>query len=174
MEFCAWRDDGPAYRPPLVTEKVRSWNAAQRWREANPGQVVFTNGVFDLLHPGHLAALETARSWGDLLVVGINDDASAARLAKGRGRPIVAAADRARLVAGFGVVDCVVVFEEDTPERLIAHLAPDVLVKGNEYDPDTLPGGAFVRDRGGRVEIADRVPGYSTTRLIERINDVTT
>ena len=86
MEFCAWRDDGPAYRPPLVTEKVRSWNAAQRWREANPGQVVFTNGVFDLLHPGHLAALETARSWGDLLMVGINDDASAARLAKGRGR----------------------------------------------------------------------------------------
>jgi len=131
--------------------------------------VVFTNGVFDLLHAGHLAGLEAARGLGDALIVGVNDDASARRLEKGNGRPFVPAAERARLVAALRPVDCVVTFGEDTPAALIAALEPDVLVKGDDYDPATLPGRDTVLARGGVVTVVPLLPHRSTTALVERI-----
>jgi len=120
--------------------KVRDRAGALAWRRAQAGKVVFTNGVFDLLHPGHLALLEAARSEGDALVVGLNSDASVRRLGKGAERPLVPEAARARLLAGFASVDCVTLFDEDTPLALIELLAPDVLAKGADYTRDRIVG----------------------------------
>jgi rfaE bifunctional protein nucleotidyltransferase chain/domain len=130
---------------------------------------VFTNGVFDLLHPGHLALLEAARSEGDALVVGLNSDASVRRLGKSPDRPLVPEAARARLLAGFAAVDCVVLFDEDTPLELIRALEPDVLVKGADYARDQIVGADYVEARGGRVVRVNLVPDQSTTRLVERL-----
>lgn len=151
------------------TGRVLDRAAARRWRRAQKGRVVFTNGVFDLLHAGHLAGLEAARALGEVLVVGVNDDVSARRLVKGNGRPFVPAADRARLVAALRPVDCVVTFGEDTPAALVAELEPDVLVKGGDYDPLTLPGRETVLARGGVVTVVPLLPHRSTTALVERI-----
>ncbi len=131
--------------------------------------MVFTNGVFDLLHAGHIHVLESARALGDALIVGVNTDASVRRLEKGAERPIVAAADRARVLAALACVDRVVLFDEDTPAQLIAALQPDVLVKGGDYSPDTVVGADTVRARGGRVVIIPLLPDRSTTRLVERL-----
>lgn len=133
------------------------------------GNVVFTNGVFDILHPGHLALLEAARSEGGSLVVGINSDASVRRLGKSPDRPMVPEAARARMVAGFAAVDCVVLFDEDTPLELIRALEPDVLVKGADYTREQIVGADLVESRGGRVVRVELVPGESTTRLVERL-----
>jgi len=149
--------------------KVRDRAAALAWRRAQAGQVVFTNGVFDLLHPGHLALLEAARSAGDALVVGLNSDASVRRLGKGADRPLVPETARARLLAGFAAVDCVILFDEDTPLALIELLAPDVLVKGADYTRDRIVGADLVEARGGRVVRVELVPDHSTTRLVERL-----
>jgi D-beta-D-heptose 7-phosphate kinase/D-beta-D-heptose 1-phosphate adenosyltransferase len=134
---------------------------------------VFTNGCFELLHAGHVDYLERARSLGDALVVGVNGDASARRLAKGRGRPIVGEADRALLVAALESVDGVCVFDEDTPEALIRAVQPDVLVKGAEYTLDQVAGRQVVQERGGRVELLPLLEGRSTTGLIQRAKEVT-
>ena len=131
--------------------------------------MVFTNGVFDLLHPGHLALLEAARAEGDALVVGVNSDASVRRLGKSPDRPIVPEAARARMLAGFAAVDCVVLFDEDTPLALIQALSPDVLVKGADYSRAQIVGADFVEARGGRVVRVQLVPDQSTTRLVERL-----
>ncbi|MDE0959634.1 MAG: D-glycero-beta-D-manno-heptose 1-phosphate adenylyltransferase [Planctomycetota bacterium] len=136
--------------------------------KANGQTVVFTNGCFDLLHAGHLQLLEAARAFGDLLVVGLNSDASVARL-KGPDRPILPAAERARLLGALSCVDYVVLFEEDTPEALIGGLIPDVLVKGADYSVDEVVGREVVEAGGGRVERITLVQGASTTGLIERI-----
>ena len=149
--------------------KVRTRAVALDWRHAQSGAVVFTNGVFDLLHPGHLALLEAARSEGDALVVGVNSDASVRRLGKSPHRPIVPEAARARMLAGFAAVDCVVLFDEDTPLALIQALSPDVLVKGADYALDQIVGAAFVQSYGGRVETIDQLPGRSTSSLVERV-----
>lgn len=133
------------------------------------GNVVFTNGVFDILHPGHLALLETARTEGGALVVGVNSDASARRLGKAPDRPLVPERDRARLLAGFAAVDCVVIFDEDTPLELIRALEPDVLVKGADYTRAQIVGADIVEARGGRVVRVELVPDQSTTRLVERL-----
>lgn len=125
--------------------------------------------MFDLVHPGHVAVLEAARALGGSLIVGVNSDASARGLAKGPERPVVDEASRARVLAAFGCVDCVVVFDEPTPLALITALAPDVLVKGGDYRPDTVVGADVVRARGGRVELIPLVPDQSTTRLVERL-----
>lgn len=138
------------------------------WREHAPSPIVFTNGVFDLLHAGHVALLESAAALGHSLIVAVNTDASTRKLGKGADRPLVGEDDRARVVAGIGVVDCVVLFEEADPLALIDLLRPDVLVKGGDYHPDAIVGAELVRQRGGRVEIIPLVPDRSTTRLLER------
>ena len=149
-------------------EKVRGRDAAAAWRRGRT-DVVFTNGVFDLLHPGHVELLEAARREGGSLVVGVNSDASVRRLGKGGERPLVPELARARVLAGLAAVDCVVLFDEDTPLELIRHLAPDVLVKGADYVRDRIVGADWVEARGGRVVRIPIVPGFSTTALVERL-----
>jgi rfaE bifunctional protein nucleotidyltransferase chain/domain len=149
--------------------KIRSRTNAVAWRAAQRGRVVFTNGVFDLLHPGHVELLEAARREGDALVVGVNTDASVRRLGKGVDRPLAAEDARARVLAGLGAVDCVVLFDEDTPLELIRALEPDVLVKGADYPRDRIVGADWVEARGGRVVRVPVVPGFSTTALVERL-----
>lgn len=130
--------------------------------------VVFTNGCFDLIHRGHVDYLSRARDLGDILVVGLNSDASVKRL-KGDSRPISNEASRASVLAAFGFVDYVVVFEEDTPLRLIEAIIPDILVKGGDYNHDNVVGADFVEKHGGRLELLSLIPGESTTRLVERM-----
>jgi D-beta-D-heptose 7-phosphate kinase/D-beta-D-heptose 1-phosphate adenosyltransferase len=149
--------------------KVRSLAQAVAWRQAQPGPIVFTNGVFDLLHVGHVAVLEAARAEGAALVVGVNADASVRRLAKGNDRPLVPETQRARVLAALAAVDCVVLFEEDTPRDLIVALRPDVLVKGADYARDEIVGATEVEGWGGRVVRVPLVDGHSTTRLAERL-----
>lgn len=149
--------------------KVRTRDEARRWREACAGPVVFTNGVFDLLHPGHVDVLEGARREGASLMVGVNSDASVRRLAKGPERPIRGEHDRAVVLAALACVDCVVVFDEDTPAELVAALQPDVIVKGGDYRPEDVAGGEIVRARGGRVVIIPLTPGHSTTATIQQL-----
>jgi rfaE bifunctional protein nucleotidyltransferase chain/domain len=149
--------------------KVRDLASAVAWRDSQAGPVVFTNGVFDLLHPGHLALLEAARAEGTALLVGVNSDASVRRLGKGTERPLVPEAARARMLAGFAAVDCVVLFDEDTPLALITALRPDVLVKGADYAREQIVGADVVEARGGRVVRVRLVPDQSTTRLVERL-----
>lgn len=144
------------------------WAGARRWRDAQRGRVVFTNGVFDLLHPGHLDVLRGARERGDALVVGINSDASVRRL-KGPERPVRSEADRAYVLAGLETVDAVTVFGEDTPLDLVKALRPDVIVKGGDYSPETVVGAAEVRSWGGECVIIPLTPGHSTTAIIERL-----
>lgn len=155
-------------RAPEVKVQSRR-ELLERFGRPRDGTVVFTNGVFDILHRGHLAYLQVARAHGDALVVGVNSDASARRLGKGEGRPLNTAADRAYLLAGLECVDAVCVFEEDTPRDLIAALLPDVLVKGGDYAPSEVAGREEVEAAGGRVAIVPFVDGYSTTALVERI-----
>jgi len=131
-------------------------------------RVVFTNGCFDLLHPGHVRYLEAARALGDRLVVGLNDDASVRRL-KGSPRPILDVTERSEVLCGLAAVDDVVVFAEDSPLALIEVLRPDVLVKGADWAEADIVGATQVRRWGGRVERLDLVPGVSTTELIRRL-----
>ena len=149
--------------------KVRDLAAAVAWRQGVRGKVVFTNGVFDLVHPGHVELLERSRAEGDLLVVGVNTDASVRRLGKGSDRPLVPEGARARVLAGFAAVDCVVLFDEETPLALITALAPDVLVKGADYTVDRIVGADVVQARGGRVVRVPLVSGFSTTSIVERL-----
>ncbi|MDP2308826.1 MAG: D-glycero-beta-D-manno-heptose 1-phosphate adenylyltransferase [Pseudomonadota bacterium] len=156
------------YRP---TERVCSSEDLDRqlafWRLQGK-KVVFTNGCFDLLHTGHLSLLRFAASLGDVLVVGLNSDASVQRL-KGAERPLTAAADRGALLAALECVDAVAVFDEDTPLRLIERVRPHVLVKGGDYEIDTVVGRAFVEATGGSVVLAPLVPDQSTTGIISRM-----
>ncbi len=149
----------------LTLDEARARRAA--WRTAG-AVVVFTNGHFDLLHVGHLDYLEKARALGDVLLVGVNGDASTERL-KGAGRPLVPAVERARLLAALTPVSGAIVFEDDTAHALIAALEPDVYVKGGDYHDKPLPERALVESMGGRVVLIDSVPDRSTTRLIARI-----
>lgn len=144
------------------------WAAVRAWRELQRGRVVFTNGVFDLLHPGHVDILVGARANGDALVVGINSDASVTRL-KGPERPIRGEADRAYVLAAIECVDAVCVFDQDTPLELVRALRPDVIVKGGDYSPDSVVGAAEVRSWGGTCVIIPLTPGHSTTSIVERL-----
>jgi len=130
--------------------------------------VVFTNGCFDLLHPGHLDLLARAKSMGDRLIVALNSDASVAQL-KGESRPIVPENDRLIMVASLLWVDMVLVFDEATPAKIIEAILPDVLVKGGDYKPEEVVGAELVQSHGGRLEIVPFLPGYSTTGLLTRI-----
>ena len=152
--------------------KLVTRGAAARWvrqQQAQGHRVVFTNGCFDLLHPGHVAYLEQARSLGEALIVGVNTDASARRLNKGQGRPLTPESDRARVLAALACVDRVVLFDEDTPLELITLLKPDVLVKGGDYQLSEIVGREVVQARGGQVLTLPFVPGYSTTALLQRL-----
>ena len=152
-----------------TAEKVRAAGDAARWRERQREPVVFTNGVFDLLHVGHVALLEAARAEGGALVVGVNSDVSVRRLEKGTDRPIVPERERARLLAALACVDCVVLFDEETPLALIERLRPDVLVKGADYARAAIVGADQVEAWGGRVVRVPLVPGASTTELVARL-----
>ncbi|MGI8617626.1 MAG: D-glycero-beta-D-manno-heptose 1-phosphate adenylyltransferase [Gemmatimonadaceae bacterium] len=145
-----------------------SWPEAARWRESLPGPLVFTNGVFDLLHPGHLDVLAAARREGAALVVGLNSDDSVRRL-KGPTRPVHGEADRAFVLAGLEAVDAVVLFEQDTPLELIRHLRPAVVVKGGDYRRDTIVGADDAASWGGRVIIVPVREGHSTTGTIDAL-----
>jgi D-beta-D-heptose 7-phosphate kinase/D-beta-D-heptose 1-phosphate adenosyltransferase len=149
--------------------KVRGLPAAVSWRAAQSGPVVFTNGVFDLVHAGHVELLEAARREGAALIVGVNSDASARLLRKGPGRPVAPEDARARVVAAFAAVDCVVLFDEETPLTIIQALSPDVLVKGADYSHDRIVGADWVETHGGRVVRVPLVPGLSTSTLVERL-----
>jgi rfaE bifunctional protein nucleotidyltransferase chain/domain len=131
-------------------------------------KVVFTNGCFDLLHPGHVRYLEAARSLGDILIVAINSDASVRRL-KGSDRPIVPELERCEVIAALRCVDLVTMFEEDTPYEVIAEILPDVLVKGGDWTPETIVGRDIVEGRGGTVTAIRFEQGFSTTAIIDRI-----
>jgi len=148
--------------------KILERDAARRWRAAQTGPVVFTNGVFDVLHRGHVAYLVRARAEGDVLVVGVNTDASARRLGKGPDRPLNGERDRAFVLAGLACVDAVVLFDENTPYELIAALQPDVLAKGADYAPEAIVGAELVSARGGRVVRVPLEDGYSTTGLLAK------
>ncbi|MFM9839113.1 MAG: D-glycero-beta-D-manno-heptose 1-phosphate adenylyltransferase [Cyclobacteriaceae bacterium] len=140
---------------------VKSWQ--------NQGEkVVFTNGCFDLLHLGHVDYLEKARNLGDRLVIGLNTDDSVSRF-KGPERPLQDQNSRARVLAALQFVDAVVFFNEDTPLHLISDLLPNVLVKGSDYLAENIVGADVVKKAGGKVETIDFVPGYSTTRIVEKI-----
>ncbi len=148
----------------LAPERLVSCVATWRW---SGQRIVFTNGCFDILHIGHIRLLEEARRRGDRLIVGVNSDSSVRRL-KGASRPVVGEVERARVLAALSAVDAVVVFEEDTPLRLIEAIRPDVLVKGGDYTEDKVLGANEVRAAGGRVELIPLVPGTSTTQLIAK------
>ncbi|HKO03756.1 MAG TPA: D-glycero-beta-D-manno-heptose 1-phosphate adenylyltransferase [Candidatus Acidoferrales bacterium] len=134
----------------------------------NKRRMVFTNGCFDLLHPGHIRCLEEARALGDMLVVAINTDASVRRM-KGPGRPVVPEAERAEVLAALAAVDYVTMFDEDTPQQIIARVLPDVLVKGGDWGPDQIVGRAEVEAAGGRVVSISLEPGYSTSAMLAKV-----
>ncbi len=162
--------NGPDDLPFDPLAKVFGWTEAREWRHRAEGRVVFTNGVFDLLHPGHVDVLTAARRAGDALVVGLNDDDSVKRL-KGPARPVRSAPERAYVLAALAAVDAVVVFSQDTPLELIRLLEPDVLVKGGDYTEETIVGAADVRARGGDVVVVPLTPGHSTTATIAKLSD---
>lgn len=136
----------------------------------NRRRVVFTNGCFDLLHPGHIGSLEQARALGDALIVGLNSDASVRQL-KGAGRPVLPERERAEILAGLECVDAVVIFDEPTPREVIARLLPDVLVKGGDWPGDQIVGREEVEAAGGRVVSVPVIAGYSTTEILRKIRD---
>jgi rfaE bifunctional protein nucleotidyltransferase chain/domain len=156
----------------VSTERVLSTADAVAWvaRLRSMGKrIVVTNGVFDLLHPGHVRALTEARRHGEALIVAVNSDRSARALGKGIDRPITSDRERAELLAALAVVDAVVIFDEDTPQAIVEALQPDVLVKGADWAAGTIVGADVVEKRGGRVVRVAVAEGYSTSDLIERI-----
>lgn len=134
----------------------------------NGKRVVFTNGCFDLLHPGHIHSLEAARALGDFLIVGINSDESV-RILKGEGRPLIPQEERAEILASLECVDGVVIFDELTPREVIAALLPDVLVKGTDWPGNQIVGREEVEGAGGKVVLIENVPWYSTTEILQKI-----
>ena len=136
----------------------------------NGRRVVFTNGCFDLLHPGHIQCLEQARELGDELIVGLNSDASVKQL-KGEGRPLLPERERAEILAALECVDAVIIFDDLTPREVIARLLPDVLVKGGDWAGDRIVGREEVEAAGGRVVSAPVVPGFSTTDILRKIRE---
>lgn len=156
-----------------TSERIISVGEAVEWRATVAGILVFTNGVFDVIHAGHIALLEAARDEGDVLLVGINDDESTRDLGKGRGRPVTRAGDRAMMVAALRSVDRVVLFSDPTPLPLIERLRPDVLVKGGDYELEEFIGRKFVESYGGRVVRVNLVDRYSTTKILSYIKETT-
>lgn len=151
----------------IISDSDTLLRQANTWR-ATGKKIVFTNGCFDILHHGHLDLLARAADMGNVLIVGLNTDASVKRL-KGNDRPITHEQDRLFQIASLLCVDAVCLFDEDTPEKLIQTIRPDVLVKGGDYTIDTIVGASFVNSYGGSVQVVPFVQGYSTTGLIANI-----
>ena len=154
---------------PDFLEKIVTRDEARTRMATLPGPVVFTNGVFDVLHRGHVTYLAQARALGASLVVGLHSDASARRLGKGPDRPLNAEADRALLLAALASVSLVTWFDEDTPVQLLTELRPQIYVKGGDYDVATLPETRAMQAWGGRALALPFVDGYSTTALVKKI-----
>ena len=152
-------------RKIVAQEEART--QVRKWQQAGK-RVVFTNGCFDLIHLGHVDYLEKARMLGDKLVIGLNTDDSVSRF-KGPQRPLQDQNSRARVLAAMQFVDLVVFFNDDTPLHLISELLPDILVKGSDYLADNIVGADVVKNNGGVVNTIDFVPGYSTSRIVEKI-----
>jgi len=155
----------------LLQDKIKVLSELIRIRKdlKKEGQkVVFTNGVFDILHRGHVEYLEKAKSLGDVLMLGLNTDASVKKI-KGSNRPVMGQEDRAIVLAGLSSVDYICLFEEETPENLIQELIPDILVKGGDYQIDDIVGRETVEANGGKVVTIDLVNGQSTTSIIEKM-----
>jgi D-glycero-beta-D-manno-heptose 1-phosphate adenylyltransferase len=155
----------------IAAPRVLSPLEAEAWAGAareNGKRVVFTNGVFDLVHPGHARYLRDARSLGDVLIVAVNSDRST-RTIKGPQRPINPERERAEVLAALAAVDAVVIFDEETPHEIVSRIQPDVLVKGADWGADDIVGRDIVEARGGRVVRIELAPGFSTTKLIEKI-----
>lgn len=159
--------DRPGTARVLTEGQVAAFTAEAR---SAGGRIVFTNGVFDLLHPGHVRYLQEARALGDLLIVGLNADGSVRRN-KGPGRPITPQNERAEVLAALSSVDAVVVFPEDTPADIIRLVQPDILVKGADWPADQIVGRDTVEARGGRVVLLPVAQGHSTTSIVERIRN---
>jgi D-beta-D-heptose 7-phosphate kinase/D-beta-D-heptose 1-phosphate adenosyltransferase len=158
-----------ASQAPRPLDGQEAAAAAQRVR-AGGGTVVFTNGVFDLLHPGHVRYLQQASALGDLLIVGLNSDASV-RGIKGPDRPLNTERERAEVLLALACVDGVVIFEEETPHAIINTIQPDILVKGADWGPHDIVGRDVVEARGGRVVRIALSPGYSTSQLIRTVQN---
>ena len=156
-----------------IQQKIISREQWPQLKISTKATVVFTNGCFDVLHLGHVTYLAEARTMGDLLVVGLNSDASVRRL-KGPSRPINGEQARATVLASLQCVDYVIVFDEDTPQELIEAVKPNVLVKGGDYTLDTIVGASFVQQHGGIVKTIPLVKGYSTTDTVQKLNDQST
>jgi D-beta-D-heptose 7-phosphate kinase/D-beta-D-heptose 1-phosphate adenosyltransferase len=152
-----------AHSLAAATVQVQAWKALDQ-------KIVFTNGCFDLLHPGHIHLLNEAKRCGERLIVGLNSDESVRRL-KGAKRPILSETDRAAILGALDCVDLVITFDEDTPIELIETLEPDVLVKGSDYRPERVVGKEYVESYGGKVHLVPVVEGYSTTRLAEKVSE---
>ena len=145
----------------VIANRVKFWRKKSR-------KLVFTNGCFDLLHSGHVRYLQTASGFGDILIVGLNSDASVSLL-KGTRRPIMTQTDRAYLLSAIEAIDCIVIFDEETPAKLIQIVSPDVLVKGGDYDPKDVVGYDTVTENGGCVKIVPYVEGKSTSGIVNSI-----
>lgn len=159
------------YHEQLKSKRLskESVHALIRPLQKSGKKIVFTNGVFDILHPGHVDYLCQARDCGDFLVLGLNSDTSVRKLNKAPDRPLNAEHSRALVLAGLACVDAIVVFEEETPYELIKYLQPDVLVKGDDYKPEQIAGFDIVKAKGGEVRTIPLLKGFSTTSLIKKI-----
>lgn len=152
--------------PAKIFSLAELLSQVRRWKLVNK-KIVFTNGVFDILHQGHIASLCEAASYGDILIVGVNTDLSVKKL-KGPGRPINPEQARVMILASLVMTDAIILFEEDTPHQLIVELLPDVLVKGGDYTLEQIVGAKEVMEAGGEVKIGKIIEGISTTTIIEK------
>ena len=148
-----------------LIKKMKLWNSSKK-------TIVFTNGVFDLLHLGHIDYLSKAKDEGDILIVGVNSDFSARKLSKGNSRPITNEKSRSIIIASLQFVDAVVLFDDDTPYELIKIVQPDILVKGADYKPEEIVGYDIVMSKNGLIKTIEFLPGYSTTSIEKKIKQV--
>tara|TARA_B100000941_G_C28352322_1_gene472508 strand:+ start:250 stop:714 length:465 start_codon:yes stop_codon:yes gene_type:complete len=154
-----------------MDRKILNWDTLDSTLVSiNKEKIVFTNGCFDILHPGHIHILDQAKSYGDILIVGLNSDESIKKL-KGPKRPKVSQKDRLRILSSIKFVDYAILFEEDTPLKLIKKIKPNILVKGGDYNSDDIVGSEFVKSNGGEIKIVQLLEGYSSSSLIDKFEN---